>query len=315
MSWWSRTSWFLIDLIAPRPRPLNAQELQQQSKRRSDQIAESSNRIGAVPDDPGQLQRYLQALTELWKDDKERSQSVETRLTTILGFASLAGTIVFGCIITQVFSKTSAASTQSKLIAIGGAVYLTLQLCIAVSASVKGLQRRGYLRPEASDVLPQANENEQAHLRNRMRQLCRMIDDQAIHTNDKVTWMAVAHRAAQNFIGALLLLAVIAGYFVTRQWDATDGELISTLRTNRELYDELRGPPGVAGPKGAPGERGPAGERGKSCHYEVRPSGKPHTAKLSQHAGVSKDDVRIKSDVEMNGSGCEGEPKGNGPKE
>jgi hypothetical protein len=314
MSWWPRALWFLIDLIAPRPQPLNAQQLQQQSKRRSDQIAESSSRIGTAPDDAEQLQRYLQALTELLKDDKERSQSVETRLTTIMGFASLAGTIVFGCIVTQIFSKTSVASMQLRLIAIAGEIYLTLQLCVAISASIKGLQRRTYLRPETSDVLPQANESEQAHLRNRMRQLCRMIDDQGMHTNDKVTWMAVAHRATQNFIGALLLLAVIAGYFVTRQNDGADGELISTLRTNRELYNELRGPPGVAGPKGAPGERGPTGERGQSCRYEVRPSGKPHAAKLSQHVGVPKDDLNRNRDLEMNGSGCDGELKGDGPK-
>lgn len=63
-----------------------------------------------------------------------------------------------------------------------------------------------------------------------------------------MTALAVAHRAAENFAGGLLVLSVAAVVMASR--GPGDSALLDTLRNDSELRQLLRGP---AGPQGPPG--------------------------------------------------------------
>jgi hypothetical protein len=135
-----------------------------------------------------------------------------------------------------------------------GPLYLVLQICRAVQASLCGLERRGYLAARASDVLPSSHETHPLWLRRQINLHTRRLGDVRSSSKKKVDQMALAQRAMRNFVGGLTLLAVIGTGFAFIARNPNDG-LIQTLRKNYALYEMLRGP---QGPKGDPGLPGPA---------------------------------------------------------
>lgn len=75
-----------------------------------------------------------------------------------------------------------------------------------------------------------------------------MLLDHRNENNEKVTQMAVAHRAMKNFVYGLLVVAVGTAYFALG--DQPAGDLAKRIRENQELYLLLRGPQGPSGDSG-----------------------------------------------------------------
>lgn len=78
--------------------------------------------------------------------------------------------------------------------------------------------------------------------------------------DQKVTKMAIAHRAILNFVWGLAALSVIGLFAAFRTPD--EASLVQAIRSYAELRALLRGPEGKAAPVGPPGPQGLQGARG-----------------------------------------------------
>jgi hypothetical protein len=251
--------WRSTDLVFPWPTPFTRQEKTQQTNRHSALLTECESRVQSLTDDEEALKSYLEQCNSRVESEKDRGQSVEGRLTSILGLSSIAGTIVFGSILAEATSAVHAQRLELQWIIGLGALYLTSQLSSAIFAAVRGLSRRQYYSESASDILPTATEVRPAYLKRRIRSRSAELIDRQERNNEKVTQMAVAHRAITNFVVALLLFAVVGTLYGVRA-SGSNGT-IEILKKNKQLLELLRGP---QGDPGVPGPPGPKGDPGKS---------------------------------------------------
>jgi hypothetical protein len=131
--------------------------------------------------------------------------------------------------------------------------YLILQLVNAIRAGIRGLERRAYGAMPLVDLLPTGKEARAYYYRRRIEQFFAVLVQNQDQNNAKVTQMAVAHCAMKNFVGGLLIFAMLASihYLAERPSD----ELVNRLKTDhvlRELLRREQGQPGPGGPQGPP---------------------------------------------------------------
>lgn len=249
-SWWRIRDW-----VFPRLDPLSEEEAARQSALAEDERKKIDEQIKTFADEDDILTQYAGVCARLLDEAEDTRRSVETRLTTIIGLSSIAGTIVFGGTLATVTGTLQVSSFLLRLFMSVGALYLVVQIGLAVRASLRGLERRGYIAAQASEVVPSTGETRSAYLRRQISLSIRRLADVRSHNNDKVSQMALAHCAMRNFVTGLMLLAAIGTGFAIPMKNPTDN-LIQTLEQNKALYEMLRGP---EGPKGDPGPTGPAG--------------------------------------------------------
>jgi hypothetical protein len=249
--------WLLNDCVYPRLQPLSEDEADRQLTLAKNEQQMSDERIKTLPDDDNLLTQYLGACARLLDDAEDTRRSVEARLTSTIGLSSIAGTIVFGGILAIATGTLHVDSFFLRLLMLFGALYLVLQICRAVQASLSGLERRGYITAQASDVLPSLNEDRPVYLRRQIGLTIHRLGDVRSHNKGKVEQMAVAQCAMRNFVGGLTLLALIGtGFALTARNPSND--LVQTLKNNKALYETLRGPQGPKGDTGPPGPSEPA---------------------------------------------------------
>jgi hypothetical protein len=253
--WWTR------DRVFPIAQQHSPDEQRLDSERRTAQQKEWEERAAALPAKEEILVQYLAACKAALNDEARRKQSVDARLTTIIGLSSIAVTIVFGTILTNIPHTTSILSWLILL----STWYLILQLVSAIHAGVCGLERRAYDTMPFTDLLP-SKEASTHYCRRHIQLFFAILVQNQDQNNAKVTQMAVAHCAMKNFIGSLVIFAIIAS--IHHVVEPTSDELVNRLKTDRDLREILRGPqgqPGPAGEQGPPGSEGqpgPAGPQG-----------------------------------------------------
>jgi hypothetical protein len=238
---WRDAAWWLWDRIWPCVQRSEAEE-RQAEKRRSDEVTDCERRVAQLPDDPVVLEKRLDDVAALLADEGQRRQSVDARLTMISGLFSIAGTVVFGGLLTGALRVTPL--WLYKLIL----AYMALQIGVTLFAGIRGLGRRSYDEPRARDVLPGDAESLVAHLRQRIIASCGRLEQHRCENNRKVTDMAIAHRAMKNFVWGFLVLAALA--VASRHAEAPLDDVADRLQKDRHLRDLLRGPQGVPGPPG-----------------------------------------------------------------
>lgn len=140
--------------------------------------------------------------------------------------------------------------------------------CSALIAAVRGLSRARYKTLLPLDLLPAKKMAPSQHIRDRILKSFEILDDHRPINNEKVTYMAVAHRAMLNFAFGLLLFAFVAACSALTSKPSED--LIGRLGKDRELREMLRGPQGVPGPAGPKGDPGPAGPADRPV-YKTQP--------------------------------------------
>ena len=245
-------AWFFIDCIFPLAQPPSKIESQKQEEKLRKEAEECKKRIAALSEDEKVLNEYLLGCAKLLEGEDARRQSVEARLTSIVGLSSIAGTIVFGGLLAQ---ATGALQVQRGWLrwtmALGG-LYLAVQLCCAILAALSGLERQNYLTAQTRDIFPAlGGEARVIYLRRRINECVVEFADHEVFNNNKVEQMAVAHRAMKNFLWALLFIALMGAYGGITQSSRGD-DLIERLRKDREVQELLRGPKGPQGPRGEP---------------------------------------------------------------
>jgi len=252
--------WHASDCVFPRLRPLCAQDIQRQKDLAAEQLAYCEQCLKDIPlkDEDAVLARYLADCKGLLDAEDSRREGVEARLTSILGLFTIAGTIVFSGIVAQAVGTVRAPNTFSRWTFALGAFYLALQICCALGAALAGLGRRKYEMVTPPNIFMAAGESPAFHAREQITNCLRILDDHRQQNNDKVSQMAVAHRAMKNFIFALMLFAAI-GTVAAIRVKASEDNLIRALRKNHELNEMLRGPQGERGQQGPTGPKGDPG--------------------------------------------------------
>jgi hypothetical protein len=245
-------AWFIIDCIWPLEQPPSEVVFQRQQEGAREEAAECEKRIAALSDDEGILSEYLRECAKLLEGEKGRQQSVEVRLTSIMGLSSIAGTIVFGGLLAQAIGALQVPMGWLRWAMALGALYLALQLCRAILASISGLERRNYLGTETHDIFPPlGGESRCTYFRRRIKEYLEVLADHESLNSRKVTQMAVAHRAMRNFLWVLLFIALVGAYGALSQQSRGE-DLIQRLRKDHEVQELLRGPQGPPGPRGQP---------------------------------------------------------------
>lgn len=242
----SKFLWVLIDFVYPSLQPLSKKEEEQKDAREKEEKEKTSTQIKELPDDDDLLTQYLNRCSKLLEEASETRRSIEARLTSMIGLSSIAGTLVFAGILALATGTLYVKTFSLRLLIAVGALYLVLQICCAVHASVRGLQRRSYLAAQVSDVLPLSRETHTGWLRRQIALYPDRLLDMRSNNNEKVSLMAVAQRAMINFVGGLTLLALIGTVFALTAGNTND-KPIHTLWENQNQNELLRDPQGAKG--------------------------------------------------------------------
>jgi hypothetical protein len=153
----------LRDFIFPLAQPLTSADRDAQRDAVDRRLKRRKRLIESFVADGDAMEPHLSACKGLLNGEDGRRQSVDTRLTTIVGLASIAGTIVFGSLLSQAGALRGTIAIRSLLAA--GSLYLTLQICSAILAAVQGLGRRNYVELDPDDILPMDTEASTHHIR------------------------------------------------------------------------------------------------------------------------------------------------------
>lgn len=252
-------SW-LIDCFWPSLVPFSPEEEKKEMEKRGRRLEAGLSRVEKMVD-LAELEAAMSDCEDLLESERERRQSVDARLTTVLGLASVAAAI---SIASQVWRGSDLRGSVEARIAGLVICYVVLQLLAAVFAAVRGLARRSYLQPGPEDLLPDAGESRIDFIRRKIGSCLRAYDDHATINSGKVEQMALAHRGIQNFLGGMLILIVLltASSFLWTRKESLEEKVIQKLRSNPDLIELLRGPRGLPGERGFPGSMGPRGLQG-----------------------------------------------------
>jgi hypothetical protein len=233
------------DIFWPLPDPLPPGY----EKKRS---ADLEAKIEALPNEEASLEEYKTIYQNFLETEGERRQSVESRLTNVMGLASIAGSIVFGTILAQISGSLHLPGGPLRWLIAFGSFYLVMQICSAIYAAVCGLSRQNYITLTPADFLAKQNADKATHLRGLVAIHMKVLADHQSQNEKKITRMATAHRAMQQFLFGLMALALIGTGFAIKSPPAHD-DLVETLKNNHELQGLIRGPVGPAGPTGSQG--------------------------------------------------------------
>ena len=183
-------AWGFLDWVLPMRRPRTAAELTAIERRRQESDDAYHSRLEGLLDKD--LANGLSDVKELAVAEEDRRKSVDARLTAMLGFASLAATVVCGTILT---GSAKADSTVARVLLGCGSFYVALQVLMGINAAVRGMSRRGYLKIMPLDVLPLPDETPHGRDQRQLHTLLTSLQDSYASNDEKVTYMAVAHQA------------------------------------------------------------------------------------------------------------------------
>lgn len=247
---WHNVRWLIQDLILPHDETVSEEHIQEHLRRRSTEAEELLACDQALTDSVAECGKLLEA-------EDSRRQSVDGRLATIVGLSSIAGTILFGGMWAAATGTLHSDNRAIIWAMAGGGIYLALQIGRAVLAAVEGLSRRDYGALGPSDVLQHQGEDQSSFARRRARKCLDLLADHQLQNNEKITKMALAHRALQNFMVALILLSFLGGWSAVTAPARGQDQLIENLKRDQRVIELLRGPQGPQGPKGDPGTPAP----------------------------------------------------------
>lgn len=211
----TRCPWF-VDRVWPSMEPLSEEQVQRNTERFRERHQADISRVDAwekmLPaiENEGfkaQTEELVASARVLYEAEHVRRQGIEARLTTTLGFVALASTIAMGVL----GSRVDRGDGLSSPFVTGGTsliiLYMVTQLARAGFASISGLSRASYLVPSGKDLLVSRTANAAAAVRLARTYINCAFDHEKVN-NQKLEQLAIAHEAAKNFLGALLLLTV-----------------------------------------------------------------------------------------------------------
>lgn len=246
---WQHGFYSSLDYVFPLAEPLSEEEQGKPVKRLEEQKA-------TLPQREEILSEYLAACQSLLDKEDGRKQGIETRLTSILGLSSIAGTVgAAGLFLgTGGGSRIQSRSVRGLVALVG--CYLILQICAAMLAAARGLSRRAYIHLGLPDLVAGPGEPRSTFLHRKAERILDALSDHELQNNNKLTQLAIAHCALRNFLCGLIAFSVIGAAVMF--WAGGSDDLVDRLKKDNKLNELLRGPQGIAGPKGEPAPPGAA---------------------------------------------------------
>lgn len=166
-------------------------------------------RVAALPSDTGLLNSELGTIERLLDQEQSRKASIDTRLISIVGLVSVAGTVVLTGLFALASGTLPFADDWIQSVLSVSCLYLTLQLFAALFAATMGLTRASYPVETALDVLPRPDTSLNVFLRERIVQTSLLSEEHRLINNRKLSLLTVAHVALKNFLCGLLFLACL----------------------------------------------------------------------------------------------------------
>ena len=254
-----------LDLVWPTARPFTPAQLARLADRRAKRVALDQGLADALAGDPDGLSRLRGATEALIAAEDARRASVEARLTTTFGLASVATSLLLGVL--SAFYDKGPPRNLAGAIVLAGLAYMLSQVVRAGTAAVAGLRRRTYPASVLKDLAPAAGESAEQHDLRVTKHLIELTSDHAELNNRKVDSMDIAHVAARNLLAGVgvVLVGLVASMFSARSAaDAKWQDWEEHLKASPSVQSLLRGPPGQPGPAGETGQTGAQGPRGET---------------------------------------------------
>lgn len=261
---WARRS-SLLDVFWPTLEQWSPERVRLEEERAGERLQADLARVRALASrEEEELETYAEEVGRAYEAERERGQSVESRLTSILGLASVAASAVLGLLTFHLGRSTNSHPTFGNVVAFLLTLYIVLQVLRAVLAAVTGLSRRSYRKLVLEERLPDTEEDRKTHLIRLMETEVKRTHQMDEVVNAKVDQMALAHDSLRNFLWGVAVLAV----FLTSRGllpgteEPVERRVLRALRADPEMIELLRGhrgAPGPPGPSGPPGPRGNAG--------------------------------------------------------
>lgn len=206
------TAWFnkLRDLVWPTLEGNASEHATEENNKLKIENSKIFRRVNSLTEDCEQLKEYLKSSEQLLEKEESRRSGVETRLLSMGGLVSIAGTVVLGVLFSLADGKLFFEFKWLKGGLTLSCFYLALQLVVAIRASVRGLQSRNYSVDQPHSILPESGEKETEFLRKRIDVLLRRVTEYRDTNNKKVDQLNLAHCAMKNFLWGLLIVAFLA---------------------------------------------------------------------------------------------------------
>jgi len=225
----------VIDCIFPMIEGGSVRAKGDYKSRRDAARAECENLVAGLPSNEEQLKEHLESVEKLVEKEQSRRTSVDARLMSVVGLTSIAATVVLTALFAMAAGTMPLSQGAAKWTLVLGCFYLALQLYAALHTAIKGLSRASYVGETASNLLPAAKLAYSIFLRRRISDKLNLLEQHREVNNEKVSRMAVAHRAILNFLAALVLLAAAASWMALNRESPKEavvcGELLTKLCT------------------------------------------------------------------------------------
>ncbi|MDP2143363.1 MAG: hypothetical protein Q8J80_04455 [Gallionella sp.] len=195
-----------------------------ESKAKRDVVqAEEERLVAGLPSNEAYLKEHLESVEKLVEKEQSRRTSVDARLMSIVGLTSIAATVVLTALFAMAAGTMPLPQGVSKWTLVLGCFYLALQLFAALYAAVKGLSRASYSSETAVDLLPPPKLARSNFLRQCISNKFDLLKQHQDVNNEKVSQMAVSHRAVLNFLVALVILAGAASLMALNREPPKEG--------------------------------------------------------------------------------------------
>ncbi len=237
----------LTDLVYPRLAG-SARSRQEEADNKWREIAESDElAVDQLESDHDDLKEYSKEVDKMLDREQSRKQSVESRLTSIIGLSSIAATVVVSGLFALAAGALNVPPGAASWILAFGCLYVVAQLFIALFAAIKGLSRAATIETTASDLFATQKAAPRLRTRGQIASKLAQLRDQRRAGDERVSQMAVSHQAVRNFLFGLLLLAATAAWFAANR----PAPSVNATASNIAAPAGIKAEPGSSSPSAA----------------------------------------------------------------
>jgi hypothetical protein len=178
-----------------------------EKRKRRQRLARFRERLSDLSHSTSLLEELVDEVDDLVDSEQGRRQSVDTRLTTIIGLMSIAATIVVSGLLVLATGTSVPETLWVRWTIAIALLYLALQLAIALANALWGVTRHSAKHVSLEEIVPSPHLSPSDVYRQRMVLKAELLEDAKASTDRKLGRLAVAHQAVLNFIVGLFVLA------------------------------------------------------------------------------------------------------------
>lgn len=199
--------WVIVDWLWPSTMPMDAQQAHNIMLRKQKKREEVEQRANNTCRSLEEIKSAKKSLEDLFEQEGQRRQRVETRLISTVAFSAVAAPFILSIFREISQSALTTLNISQKLMVVLLESYVALQLLGIVWHSLQGLQPRGYRAITPSDVLPANGESQTEQIRRYLNVLLDCMRDSDKQNCIKVDKMALVYTAIRNYLVGIALLA------------------------------------------------------------------------------------------------------------